>query len=251
MSLEDPFFVVKDEVQKAVQTARSLYQRWCELLDDPTNVSKEEYDWTTNELRNSLRSIEWDLEDLEETISIVEKNTKKFKIDNVELGDRKAFVARTKTTVKEMREHMASPQTRTRDESNSRQSLLHANGPHKPQDKYTRLENEIEQSNTRYIEDTQQQQQLMISHQDDQLDMIGTSVGVLKNASHQIGNELDEQAVMLDDFAHEMDTTESKMDNVMKKMAKVLHMSNDRRQWCAIGILLVIMVIVIILFFVL
>ena len=25
---------------------------------------------------------------------------------------------------------------------------------------------------------------------------------------------------MLDDFAHEMDTTESKMDNVMKKMAK-------------------------------
>lgn len=33
---------------------------------------------------------------------------------------------------------------------------------------------------------------------------------------------------MLDDFAHEMDTTDSKMDNVMKKMAKVLHMSNGR-----------------------
>jgi syntaxin 6 len=31
---------------------------------------------------------------------------------------------------------------------------------------------------------------------------------------------------MLDDFAHEMDTTETKMDNVMKKIAKVLHMSN-------------------------
>ena len=33
---------------------------------------------------------------------------------------------------------------------------------------------------------------------------------------------------MLDDFAHEMNTTESKMDNVMKKMAKVLHMSNGK-----------------------
>ena len=31
---------------------------------------------------------------------------------------------------------------------------------------------------------------------------------------------------MLDDFAHEMETTETKMDSVMKKMAKVLHMSN-------------------------
>lgn len=62
------------EVQKAVQTARGLYQRWCELLEDPITVSKEEYDWTTNELRNSLRSIEWDLEDLEETINILLNN---------------------------------------------------------------------------------------------------------------------------------------------------------------------------------
>ena len=33
---------------------------------------------------------------------------------------------------------------------------------------------------------------------------------------------------MLDEFGHEIDTTESRMDNVMKKMAKVLHMSNGR-----------------------
>ena len=65
------FLLCFSEVQKAVQTARGLYQRWCELLEDPTNCSKEEYDWTSNELRNSLRSIEWDLEDLEETINIL------------------------------------------------------------------------------------------------------------------------------------------------------------------------------------
>lgn len=253
MSLEDPFFVVKDEVQKAVQTAKGLYQRWCELLDDSTNCSKEEFDWTTNELRNSLRSIEWDLEDLEETISIVEKNPKKFKIDDSELGDRRAFVERTKVSVRDMKEHLSSPHSRVRDDNrkSQKQSLLSANGPSKPQNKYTRLENEIERENQRYIDDTGSQQQLMISNQDEQIDNIGNSVGVLKNMSQQIGNELDEQAVMLDDFAHEMDNTETKMDNVMKKMAKVLHMSNDRRQWCAIGALLLIMVIVIILFFVL
>ncbi|KAJ1161019.1 hypothetical protein NDU88_001508 [Pleurodeles waltl] len=71
MSLEDPFFVVKGEVQKAVNTSRGLYQRWYELLQETHVVSKEEFDWTTNELRNSLRSIEWDLEDLEETIDIL------------------------------------------------------------------------------------------------------------------------------------------------------------------------------------
>ena len=35
--------------------------------------------------------------------------------------------------------------------------------------------------------------QLIIKDQDEHLDKIGTSVGVLKNMSHQIGNELDEQ----------------------------------------------------------
>jgi len=37
--------------------------------------------------------------------------------------------------------------------------------------------------------------QLMVKTQDDQLDKIGSSVRVLKDMSHQIGNELDEQSV--------------------------------------------------------
>lgn len=59
------------EVQKAVNTAQGLFQRWTELLQDPSAATREEIDWTTNELRNNLRSIEWDLEDLDETINIL------------------------------------------------------------------------------------------------------------------------------------------------------------------------------------
>lgn len=59
------------EVQKAVNTAQGLFQRWTELLQDPSTATREEVDWTTNELRNNLRSIEWDLEDLDETINIL------------------------------------------------------------------------------------------------------------------------------------------------------------------------------------
>lgn len=55
-----------------MNTARGLYQRWCELLQEGAAVGREELDWTANELRNGLRSIEWDLEDLEETIDILQ-----------------------------------------------------------------------------------------------------------------------------------------------------------------------------------
>lgn len=91
----------------------------------------------------------------------------------------------------------------------------------------------------------------MIQGQDEQLDMISDSIGTLKTVSRQIGVELDEQAVMLDDFGNEFDTTESKLDTTMKKVAKVLHMNNDKRQWAAILILSGLLLFVIILFIIL
>lgn len=65
-------FVLYSEVCKALNKTRGLYRRWLELQDDTANsVSKDELEWTTTELRNALRSIEWDLEDLEDTIDIL------------------------------------------------------------------------------------------------------------------------------------------------------------------------------------
>ncbi|XP_016398140.1 syntaxin-6 isoform X1 [Sinocyclocheilus rhinocerous] len=256
MSMEDPFFVVKGEVQKAVNTAQGLHQRWMELLQDPGGASKEEVDWTTNELRNSLRSIEWDLEDLDETISIVEANPKKFNLNAMELAKRKAFITSTRQTVREMKDHMASPMAITVSERKNRQTLMGDGGSHGPiwqpnADKYTRLDRELQTANSQFIEEQQTQQQLIAGQQDEQLELVSGTIGVLKNMSQRIGQELDEQAVMMDDFSHEMDSTQSRLDNVMKKLAKVSHMTSDRRQWCAIGILLAILFVVIILFIVL
>ncbi|XP_014679980.1 PREDICTED: syntaxin-6-like, partial [Priapulus caudatus] len=160
------------EVSKAVATSRSLYARWCELVHDPDAVSKEEVDWTTNELRNSIRSIEWDLEDLDETIGIVEKNPRKFKISEADVEERKSFVDQTRLTVKEMKDHVANPRSKPQKDGKSpKQRLLETSrGQYS---KYTRLENEVERSNSQFVDDTHQSQQLMIRAQDEQLDMIG------------------------------------------------------------------------------
>lgn len=106
--------------------------------------------------------------------------------------------------------------------------------------KYSKLENALDVDSPshyggnldspghRYVGETVSIQQRMIQGQDEQLDMISDSIGTLKTVSRQIGVELDEQAVMLDDFGNEFDTTESKLDTTMKKVAKVLHMNNGR-----------------------
>ncbi|KAK2543275.1 Stx6 [Columba livia] len=288
MSMEDPFFVVKGEVQKAVNTAQGLFQRWTELLQDPSIATREEIDWTTNELRNNLRSIEWDLEDLDETINIlsvvlwraplhsgfvylcvphatngdslthcpriVEANPRKFNLDATELGIRKSFITSTRQVVRDMKDQMSNSSVQALAERKNRQALLGESGSQSwssGPDKYSRLDREFQLANSHFIEEQQAQQQLIVEQQDEQLELVSGSIGVLKNMSQRIGGELEEQAVMLDDFSHELDSTQSRLDNVMKKLAKVSHMTSDRRQWCAIIILFVILLVVLILFFVL
>lgn len=255
MSMEDPFFVVKGEVQKAVNTAQGLFQRWMELLQDPSAATREEIDWTTNELRNNLRSIEWDLEDLDETISIVEANPRKFNLDATELSIRKAFITSTRQVVRDMKDQMSTSSVQALAERKNRQALLGDSGSQNwssgTTDQYGRLDRELQLANSHFIEEQQAQQQLIVEQQDEQLELVSGSIGVLKNMSQRIGGELEEQAVMLDDFSHELESTQSRLDNVMKKLAKVSHMTSDRRQWCAIAILFVVLLVVLILFLVL
>nr|XP_019589831.1 PREDICTED: syntaxin-6 [Rhinolophus sinicus] len=255
MSMEDPFFVVKGEVQKAVNTAQGLFQRWTELLQDPSTATREETDWTTNELRNNLRSIEWDLEDLDETISIVEANPRKFNLDATELSIRKAFITSTRQVVRDMKDQMSTSSVQALAERKNRQALLGDSGGQNwsagPPDKYGRLDPELQLANSHFIEEQQAQQQLIVAQQDEQLELVSGSIGVLKSMSQRIGGELEEQAVMLDDFSHELESTQSRLDNVMKKLAKASHMTSDRRQWCAIAVLFAVLLVVLVLFLVL
>lgn len=90
-------FAANSEVFKALNKTRGLYLRWRDLGD----VGSAETEWTTTELRNSLRSIEWDLEDLEDTINILFQNKTKFTYyfsiyDNISKKNKITFLNRPK-----------------------------------------------------------------------------------------------------------------------------------------------------------
>ncbi|XP_062845730.1 syntaxin-10-like [Trichomycterus rosablanca] len=240
MSLEDPFIVVKGEVQKAVQRGRGLCERWAELLQEEEPVSRDELEWSKNELRNCLRAIEWDLEDLQETISIVQSNPGKFRLGENELQERREFVEQTRAAVEEMKQQLSSPSAVAQAEKKNRQALMETQ-------RYGGLEPHLVSTNSRYIQEQQEQQQLIMQEQDEHLELVSGSIRVLKDMSGRIGDELDEQAVMLEEFNEEMEQTGSRMDSVLKKLEKVSHMTSSRRQWCAIGVLVVILIVVIIL----
>ncbi|CRL03750.1 CLUMA_CG016169, isoform A [Clunio marinus] len=280
--------ITYSEVFKGLNKTRGLFLRYRELQKDETNENPGDLDYTTTELRNSLRSIEWDLEDLEDTIVIAEKNPK-HKIDSQELNQRRQFINATKNEIKSMKDKISILKNRDKDIT-AIQPLLDEPSPKNNSNinsnnstnnisignnlmstmaaarhsgtKYSKLEN-IHDSpshhnngnydgDSAFLGETVSIQQRMLQTQDEQLDMMSDSIGTLKTVSRQIGIEVDEQAVMLDDFGNELDVTETKLDATMRKMGKVLQLSNnDRRQWTAIFILSVLLLVVIILFIIL
>jgi len=246
MSLEDPFFVVKDEVLKALSKTRGLYDRWKGGDDGQEYRSEEEQEWTATELKNCLRSIEWDLEDLEDTVQIVEKNPTKFRIDGAELAIRKGFIESTKEEVQQMKVKINTPGDIKINNQTTSPVQHSTGGP----SKYSRLSSVADSPHREYIVGLDQQQ-LTIRQQDETIDMMGESMGNIRSMSNHISNELDEQAVMLDEFGAEIEHADSRLDATVKKMAKVLHLSNDRRQWMAIGTISSAILVVLLLLFVL
>ena len=58
-------------MQQSVSGVTTLYDRWQELLKSSNTAQNDEFKWTTSQIRNGIKSIEWDLQDLEETIDIL------------------------------------------------------------------------------------------------------------------------------------------------------------------------------------
>ena len=61
------------EVRQSLSNAQTQYSQWSMLLDSEADIDKIQS--VGSELKNCIKSIEWDLEDLDQTISIL-TNTK-------------------------------------------------------------------------------------------------------------------------------------------------------------------------------
>jgi vacuolar-type H+-ATPase subunit E/Vma4 len=75
---------------------------WLELC--AAGVRGEEYDWRTAELLSCLRAIEWDVQDLEDHVSIIKGNRAKFEIDDARLTTREELIESVRRKIDNVRE---------------------------------------------------------------------------------------------------------------------------------------------------
>eukprot|EP00033_Pygsuia_biforma_P001284 GCRY01001451.1.p1 GENE.GCRY01001451.1~~GCRY01001451.1.p1 ORF type:complete len:249 (+),score=65.07 GCRY01001451.1:243-989(+) len=241
----DPFFVVKEEVSQSLVEANNLHRRWRELLNTTNTSSNEDFTFTTNELNKSLQSIEWDIQDLEETISIVENNPSRYRIGAEEIKQRRFFVENTRRAVQSIQDDLRSGASRGKIGSDQHKQLMQGHNV----DRYSKMHHSVEDDNANFIASTQNQQQMVMDRQDQELEVLRGTVGVLGNMGREIGNELDDQAKLLDDLDGDVDKTQGHLRSQMRRLKKLMRISKDKGQWMVILFLTIVLIVLVVLIY--
>ncbi|CAN1857411.1 SYP61 [Linum perenne] len=93
-SSQDPFFIVKQEIQDSIDKLLSTFQRW-ERLSSNTG---EQLNLTKELLANS-ESIEWKVDELDKAISVAARDPSLYGIDHGEVENRRRWTSSARTQV--------------------------------------------------------------------------------------------------------------------------------------------------------
>jgi syntaxin 8 len=94
----------------------------------------------------------------------------------------------------------------------------------------------------------QQEQENKINEQDEMLDVLNDEVRKIKFIAISIGDEMDEQNVLLDDMNDNVDNTNHRLNNTNKKIDKIMEIAKNKYT-CFIIVLIIILVILIMIYF--
>ncbi|KAF6779871.1 hypothetical protein AHF37_00540 [Paragonimus kellicotti] len=264
MDYTDPYFVLQEEITKSVDIIKNLYE---ELAVTESSRSASDL---SDRLKQVLRTIEWDLEDIQDTLGLVTKDPSTFKLTNEDIAARRKFLSEVREIVKNVKTHLENGVKRGMHTSSISFSVTVSKSPNNahglangtiPSRGHTNPETRLQApasdaksyrpSVLSVSNDPLSEQKELLRHQDERLDQLGTSISTLKGMSRRIGDELEDQVALLDDFSGEMVHTESRLDAATKRTARLLHLSTDRRQWWAIACLTLILIIILVLLVVL
>ncbi|CAD7948453.1 unnamed protein product [Amoebophrya sp. A25] len=223
----DPFYVAKDEIEAALRSVRQM----CQDLEmnaggSSSSSSSRAADRSGprklklgNEIVAEIQQLQYDLQDVQTTIGIVEGNPSKFRVDQKELQSRKGFVQQTENSLKQI---LASTQaTIKRIESSGSGEARQPVG--------NRLEREREMDEV--VQMGRHQQRQLVSRQDEQLAELSKTTERLNQTALVINTELTEQARMLTELDEDIDRETEKLNFVLRRLGILMKTSDSKQLW--------------------
>ncbi|KAI0729860.1 syntaxin 6, N-terminal-domain-containing protein [Fomitopsis betulina] len=233
----DPYHAVQQEIQTSLQTASTLRASYLRIRSTARDES-EELVWARNELKATLAALEADLEDLEESVRVVEQTGARiFGLEESELMDRQRYVAHVRREIQTMRAEVES------DASGRRSRPASQIGLPVPSSRVSSRATSPSPGDDQ-AEWARQEQQMIIRQQDQTLDTIGGTLTTLAEQAGLMGREIIEHTEMLGDLERGVDHSSSKLDSAMMRMKRFVRQTEETKSgWCIIILIVVLMVL--------
>uniref|UniRef100_A0A0D6R6D7 t-SNARE coiled-coil homology domain-containing protein n=1 Tax=Araucaria cunninghamii TaxID=56994 RepID=A0A0D6R6D7_ARACU len=245
---QDPFYIVKEEIQDSVDKLQATYRRYEQLLP-----SSGERVHLTKELLSGCESIEWQVDELDRAIAVAAKDPVRFSIDEVELEKRKRWTGSTRTQMEALRKAVQTSMEKLPGKNHS--ATLIANGMRRellrlPNDHTGAKPNHVmDPENDDFIQSESDRQVLLMKEQDQELDELSASVERLGGVGLTIHEELMGQERILNELDQDMDKTSNRLEFVQKKVALVMKKAGAKGQIMMIVFLLILFIVLVLLVF--
>mmetsp|Transcript_10190 Transcript_10190/g.30612 ORF Transcript_10190/g.30612 Transcript_10190/m.30612 type:complete len:249 (-) Transcript_10190:40-786(-) len=239
-SATDPYYVAKDEVQAAIKKVQTMHDEWKRLLQSENTAKSTRFQELHSEIAAELRSLDYDLQDITETIKVVEENRTKFQFDNSEIQSRKDFVQASRANVKALQDSVASRQAVGKIESDRRQALGTSSSNPARDDR----QNAAARENEAFMDRQRQEQAQLIAQQDQDLALFSQSAQRLRETAQAINVELQDQQKMLEELDEDIDKETEKLNFVMKRIGRLLKTSDNKQLCLIVGLCVLLLVLV-------
>lgn len=246
-SAQDPFYIVKEEIQDSIDKLQSTFHQWETGASDVGERVQ-----LTKDLITACESVLWQVDELGKAIAVAADNPALYGIDITELEKRRAWTSSARVQVGTVKKTVeAGKEQRNRYTTNANgtsQELMRlpddrSYSAHRP--------NQYEaQDNDDFISSESDRQTLLIKRQDEELDELSANVERIGQVGLTIHEELNLQEGILHDLGMDMESTSNRLDFVQKKVAVVMKKAGAKGQILLILFLVILFIVLFLLVFV-
>lgn len=243
MAVEDPFYLVKDEIQESADETQARFKRWqrgAEGRGDPGRLAEE--------LKRECDSILWQLDELSRAVDAADRDKERFQVDQSEVERRRSWVEEERRLVQGMKSQVESQleqerRTKNQEGQGKERRDLMGQGLLAPGGEEEREGGNEE--NEQFLRGAEHEQKRLIERQDEDLEELSKGVVRLGEVGKTIGEELSQQNKMLTEVEGQADTVSSRLRAAERKMQQVLKKAGVCGQLAIIAALIVILIILI------
>jgi len=236
---QDPFYTVKNQVELSLAGINALFTRWRVLSKSLSVKNADEYRWHTEEIKKTIGAIEWDLQDLEETVTVAAKEQQRFGLSQAEIIDRKTFIANLKKQVASISSEMQqAPPAPVASNKMDVGSYSDFEPGHSSKPSGVGAENVYGQQ-VMSVRDRQNQQ----------LDTVTDGLQRLHHASVTINEEITDQIDLLETVEKDVEYTNTRMGSALRKIDKLLAHAGDKGALFIVVFLILVLIGLVILVF--